>query len=442
MTALPPLPPPQAVDVPTTAERTLASGLRIIAAQRRGVARTELRVSLPIAHNGRSSDHAALTLLGRTLLSGTVRRSATEIADGLRGMGAQLTASSDMEQLRLSGGVLTRDLRPFLELAADVAGSPAFPDRNVTLERARTAQEVQMARRRPQVAGTAVLIGRLYGRHPYGRVLPDAAAVAGVRASAVRRLHARAVGARGGTVVVVGSGTARATLDAADEAFRSLPAPEGAGHFGPPTSAPAPGITVLDRPGAVQTVLLLGGPVAPLGHPDDAAVQVAAAVLGGHTSARLGANLRTRHGFAYFVECSIQRRRLASQVVIAAGVTTSVTARALVELRYELARLGTEPVPPAELEAARRHVCGRLSLAVQTRAGLANQLAGLDAAGLDAATLPRLATAVASTTAEDVLVAARRYFAPRRLVTVLVGDATVIRPALDGLDDVEVLTSV
>jgi predicted Zn-dependent peptidase len=165
-------------------------------------------------------------------------------------------------------------------------------------------------------------------------------------------------------------------------------------------------------------------------------------VLGGHTSARLGANLRTRHGFAYFVECSIQRRRLASQVVIAAGVSTSVTARALVELRYELARLGTEPVPPAELEAARRHVCGRLSLAVQTRAGLANQLAGLDAAGLDAATLPRLATAVASTTAEDVLVAARRYFAPRRLVTVLVGDATVVQPALDGLDDVEVLTSV
>jgi predicted Zn-dependent peptidase len=49
---------------------------------------------------------------------------------------------------------------------------------------------------------------------------------------------------------------------------------------------------------------------------------------------------------------------------------------------------------------------------------------------------------VASTTAEDVLVAARRYFAPRRLVTVLVGDATVVRPALDGLDDVEVLTSV
>ena len=441
MTAVPAPPPPQPVPVPRTAERTLASGLRVIAVERTGVPRTEVRLNLPIAHRGRPSEHAAISVLGRTLLSGTVGRTAAAIADELRGLGAQLSASSDVDHLRLSGGVLTRDLGPFLDIVADVAAAPAFPDRDVDVERARMVQELDVARRRPQIAGTSVLIGRLYGRHAYGRVLPEPEAVAYVQASTLRRLHARSVGGRGGSLILVGSGRSGAALDAAENALGRLPDGGPGERFGPPTVARFQPTAVVDRPGAVQTVLLLGGPVPPLGHPDDAAVQVATTVLGGYASARLGANLRARHGFAYFVECTIQRRRLASQVVMAAGVATAHTARALVELRYELARLATDAVDAMELEAARRHLCGRLSLAIQTRAGLAAQLAGLATAGLDAPWLAELARAVAGVTAEDVLAVARRYLAPRRLATVLVGDASAIGPRLDGVDDIDVIAS-
>jgi predicted Zn-dependent peptidase len=77
-------------------------------------------------------------------------------------------------------------------------------------------------------------------------------------------------------------------------------------------------------------------------------------------------------------------------------------------------------------------------MSVQTQAGLSSFLAVLAGVGLDIGYLQRFPAALERVTVRDIQAAAATYLAPRRLLTVLVGDADAITPQVEAFDDVEV----
>jgi predicted Zn-dependent peptidase len=424
----------------TVAERVLANGLRMIVARRPGIPRFEARLRIPTVRHGDAGDGARHLLLAETLLSGTSRRTSVDIAESFQRLGGSLHASSDAEWVVVGGSALSVSLGAFLDLLSEVVTEACFPSDEVALERERLVQEITLAGSQPENIARDALVRRLFGAHPYGRGMAEAAAVARVRPAVLRKEHAARLLPAGAILVIVGDLAPARVLDRAELALA------GWGPTGPPTAdrltpptPPAPGpIQVIDRPGAVQTNIRMAGPAVPRGHPDLTALVLANAVFGGYFTSRLVDNIRERRGYTYSPGSGLEHRQVASSFLVSADVGTDVTAAALVEIRYELGRMVATLVEQAELDAARRYLQGTLAMSVQTQAGLTSYLATLAAFGLGVEYLRQYPAALEVVTVDAVRDAASRYLALPGLVTVLVGDAATVGPALEALDVVEV----
>jgi predicted Zn-dependent peptidase len=439
---VPPLGPPRTATLPTVGERVLDNGLRVLAVRRPGVPLTELRLRVPFAAptGGRpkaAAQHVArASLLGDTLLSGTDRRSAAQVAADVQALGGQLSASTDADRLAVGGSVLSSGLPGLLELVGEVLTGAAYPKHEVHGERDRLVQELAIYRSQPGVVAREALLRRLYGEHPYGRDLPSAEAVSGVTPAQLRALHAERVAPAGSVLVVVGDLTPDRALGLVEQGLAGWTAASEP-VVTPPVPAPAAGpVLVVDRPGSVQTTVRLAGPAPRRTDPDAPAFTLANLVFGGYFSSRWVANIREDKGYTYSPHSAVEHPLAGSRVVVAADVATEVTAPAVLETLYELGRVATVPVSQAELDQARRYAIGSLALSTASQAGLASTLAVLTTAGLGVEYLrdsPRLLSAV---TVEEALAAAARWLAPQRLTGVLVGDADAVEASVGGVLDV------
>jgi zinc protease len=434
--SVPPLGPVPRVKQPTAAERTLDSGLRVLAVRRPGVPLVEMRLRVPFA--GSAASHPARSLLlGDTLLAGSERHDQVELAADLQALGADLHVSTDAERLLMGGTVLRTGLSAVLDLVAEVLTTAAYPAREVAGERSRLVERLTVARSQPSVLVSEALKRRLYGTHPYARELPSVDAVTAVTAAQVRRLHFERLRPDGALLVLVGDLQPARALDAAERALAGWTG-TGGDRGVPPLPAIEPGPTLLvDRDGSVQSSIRLGGPAVPRHAPDYPALQLANLVFGGYFSSRLVENIREDKGYTYGPHSRITHGGAGSSLIVDADVATEVTAPALLETYYELGRMATLPVKATELEDVRQYAIGSLALSVATQAGLASTLAALSGVGLGLDWLREHPRRLAAVTVEEAFAAAQQYLAPSRMVTVVLGQASGVSRPLAALGELE-----
>ncbi|MDQ3454957.1 MAG: insulinase family protein [Actinomycetota bacterium] len=432
---LPPLGPSRAARRPSSAERTLSNGLTVLAVRRPAVPLVELRLRIPFAGN-RPGHRARASLLANSLLLGTARRSELELVQALQEVGTELAVGSDNDRVLISGSVLRAGLNTGLDLLAEVLTSAAYPARLVAGERKRLRDQLRIARSQPDVVARVARARRVYGKHPYAEVLAADGDVAGLDATALRRVHRQRIQPTGARLVLVGDLSPTRTLDAVEAALGGW-APGAAPVTLRPAPTPVPGpLLLVDRPGAVQSCLRLAGSAPVRTDPGYPAMQLANLVFGGYFSSRYVENIREAKGYTYTPRSSIEHRMAGSAFAVDADVSTAVTAPALLETQYELGRMATLPITEAELDSARQYALGNLALSTSTQAGLAATLAGLAGPGLGLDWIADYRRALLSVGVDDVLEQASRFLAPSRLVTVVVGDAAAIREQLGTLAEI------
>jgi zinc protease len=265
---------------------------------------------------------------------------------------------------------------------------------------------------------------------------PTPKQVRAVTPGALRTLHAGRVHPAEATLVIVGDITPERAIDAAE---RALSAWDGNGKDvelpAIPPLRPGP-LTLVDRPGAVQSSLRLALPAVTRTHPDHAALQLANLVFGGYFSSRWVENIREDKGYTYGPHSMIEHAAAGSTLVVAAEVATEVTAPAMLETLYELGRLASLPPPDDELEQARQYALGTLQLGMSTQSGLAGLASTFAGFGLRLDYLAEHAARLAKATRDDVAAAAARYLAPARAAGVVLGDAEQIEAPLAALTEV------
>ena len=257
---------------------------------------------------------------------------------------------------------------------------------------------------------------------------------------ALRALHARRVLPAGSTLVLVGDLDPAAASDAVAEALAGWAATGHAVEAPAAPTAVVPGIELVDRPGAVQSTIRLGG-IAP-GRTDAElpAVRLANMIFGGYFSSRLVENIRERRGYTYSPRSSVDHQAAGSSFVVEADVTTEVTGPALLETWYELGRMALTAVTDSELDGARRYILGSMALSTATHAGLASTLSALIGAGLPAEWLAEHQQALGAVTVEQVQDVSLRYLAAEALTAVVVGDSGRITGPLQALAPISVTT--
>jgi zinc protease len=441
LSLVPPLGEPRPQPVPDAHETTLPNGLHVVVVPRAGVPLIELRLRVPFAASTAraAAEHTARgAVLSGAVLLGTERHDQTAIAELLQTHGAELSVSTDPDRLLFATTLLPAGLGPVLGVLGELLTDATYPDDKVEGERDRVAERIAIARSQPGVIARVALAARRYGDHPYAITLPETELVEAVDGEVLRGLHRQRVLPAGSSLVLVGDLDPRAATESVASALVGWSATGHAAEAPPAPTLTVPGIELVDRPGAVQSTLRLGGVAPGRTDPELPAVRLANMIFGGYFSSRLVENIRERRGYTYSPRSSVDHQAAGSSFLVEADVATEVTGPALLETIYELGRMALLPVTGAELDGARRYILGSMALSTATHAGLASTLSALVGAGLPAGWLAEHQQALAAVTVEEVQEASRRYLAPTGLTSVVVGDAGLVTGQLGALAPVTV----
>ncbi len=227
------------------------------------------------------------------------------------------------------------------------------------LEREELAREVEVVVEEikqydddPGARAAEALLARVHAEHAYAR--PVLGRVGEVRAHSLRRLrafHRRAYAGARLTLVVAGP------VDPKEVLARAKPllgdAPE-ASRLTVGTAARSAKIRATVRRADVSECHLLLGWRAPgLDHPDIAALDVAASVLGHGDASRLFCDVRRRAQVVTDVHASLDVGREASTFVLGARTGSAQIVAAARAIQEQLRRLRSEPISAEELARAR-----------------------------------------------------------------------------------------
>jgi zinc protease len=428
--------PPKA-EFPPLERATLSNGLKLVLARRPSIPQVRFDLLLDA---GFASDQFALpgtaSLAMSMLDEGTTTRSALQISDRLADLGATLGTASRLDVSSVSLEALTARLDPSLELFADVILHPAF--RATDVERLRKQRLVQIQREKTDPVGMALRVFPriVYGEgHAYANPWTGSgteASTAKIARADLVKFHQTWFKPNHATLVIVGA-TSLAQIRPKLERLFAGWRPGDVPSKNIATVAPRAGSSVylLDRPGAVQTVLIAGDLAPPKANPDEPAIETMSAVLGSDFGSRINMNLREDKHWSYGAYSFIRDARGPRPFLAYAPVQTDRTREAIVELQKELRGiLGARPVQPDELQRAQASLTLTLPGSWETMGAVAASIGEIVTFGLDDRYFDTYADRVGAQTPATVTAAAAKVVQPDHLVWVVVGDRAKIEPAL------------
>ncbi|MFF1712619.1 M16 family metallopeptidase [Streptomyces sp. NPDC058268] len=437
---------------PAPERATLDNGLTVLRCHRPGqqVVAVEVHLEAPLDAEPEGLDGVA-TIMARAFNEGTDKHSAEDFAAELDRCGATMDAHADHPGVRVSLEVPVSRLPKAMSLLSDALRAPAFADSEI---------ERLVRNRLDEIPHEAANPGRRAAKELSRQLFPATArmsrprqgteeTVTAIDSAAVRTFYEKHVRPATATAVIVGDLTG-VDLDAV------LADTVGAWTGGTAEPRPVPPVTaddtgrvvIVDRPGAVQTQLLIGR-VGPDRHDRVWPAQVLGTYcLGGTLTSRLDRVLREEKGYTYGVRSFAQVLRStpdgsgAAMLAISGSVDTESTGPALDDLWKVLRTLAAEGLTDAERDVAVQNLVGVAPLKYEMAASVAATLADQVEQHLPDDFQAQLYRQLAATGTVEATAAVVSAFPVDRLVTVLVGDAAQIEEPVRalGIGEVSVVT--
>jgi zinc protease len=427
--------------LPPVRRGRLSCGAEVLVSENHKLPSLHLRVVFPF---GRADDPAGrpglASLVAATWDEGTAKRSSEQIAEELAGLGARLSLSADWDHTALRLYTPKRSLTKALEVAGDVMRQPSFPTEELDRQRNIALSTLVQVRNEPLALAGLAAIQTIYGYdHPYGRPTHGTeAALKAVVGDDLRRFYAAHARPEQATVIVVGDVTYDEVVQELEKVLGGWKATGTAPTAATPKAAPVPTrITLVDKPGAVQSVITVGMAGFDRKSPDYFSLVVMNTAFGGQFASRLNMNLREDKGYTYGARSMFDwRTRQPGLFLASSSVQTAVTVPALKEFFAELQGIaGKRPVVGEELEFCKKYVTRGFPMSFETTGGLSGQLQTLVEFGLPDDYYNRFVPAVAAVEAEALRAAARRNLDLDHLTVIVVGDRTKIESDLRGLPE-------
>jgi len=433
---------------PASRRSVLPTGLTVLRCDRPGqqVVAVEICLDTPLDAEPNGLDGIAGIMM-RALAQGSGQHSAEEFTAELERCGATLHSGADFLGGRMSLEVPASRLQRALGLLTQALAEPAFAPAEVDRLVRNRLDAIPIELASPGYRAIIQLTGELFPAaarlsRPRGGTTET---VARIDAAAVREFyqaHLRPVTA---TAVVAGDFTDVDLDEVLAGTLGSWTGEEAAPALIPPASADDTGrVVIVDRPGSVQTQLLIGR-LGPDRHdPEWPALVLGTYCLGGTLTSRLDRVLREEKGYTYGVRASTQVLRSpapagldgetgTSLLAISGSVDTASTRPALEDLRTVLRTLAADGLTDAERDVAVQNLVLVAPLRYETAAPVAGTLADQVQQHLPDDFQAQLYARLGQTSTTEATAAVVTAFPPDRLVTILVGDAAQIKAPVEDL---------
>lgn len=430
------------VKLPHPKEFTLPNGLTVLVLEDHKL--PTVNYSLWIK-SGALSDPADMPGLASftadMLREGTATRSSIQIATELDELGTTLNGNapfgSNLTTVQANG--LSQSADKLMELLSDLVQNAKFPADELEKFRRQEKARLTQARSNPALLARERFYKAVYGDFPASVQLATSDSVQKATPEALKGFHDKFYVPNNALMAIAGDITlaqATALVKKHFGAWQGHPVP---GVKWPDVPAPGPArIYLVDRPGSVQSNILMGGLSLRRSDPDFIAVTVMNRILGGSASARLFANLREDKGYTYGAYSRVSSDLFPGVLAANTEVRNPVTDGSLHELMYELKRIREEKVPTSELEDAKRAIISSFALSLENPQGIINAWMQVKYYGLPENYWDVNSEQVAKIDAATVQQMARKYIDLEHLQIVVVGDAKEVREAVNKYGTVSV----
>jgi len=426
--------------LPKLQRTTLSNGLKVILAERHEVPLVNFWMT---ADAGYAADQFAApgtaSMTSSLLDGGTSTRTALQISDQLAMLGAELRAYSNLDLSIVQLSSLRAKLDPSLELFADVILNPSFPESDFTRQQKQQLAAIEREQNTPVQMALRVFPGLLYGAgHAYGNPLTGSGttdSVTKMKREELVKFHQTWYRPNNATLVVVGDTTLAEIKPKLEKLFASWKTGQiPKKNVGTVSLASKSTVYLMDKPGALQSVIIAGVIAPPTANPKEIAIEAMNDGLGGMFGSRLNMNLREDKHWSYGARSLLWGARAQRPFIAFAPVQTDKTKESLAEMNKEFRGiLSDHPLSADELAKIQANETLSLPGSRETEDSVGRSIIDLVQFGLPDDYYETYAGKVRALKTSDVEDAAKTVVHPDNLIWVIVGDRAKIEAGVKEL---------
>jgi zinc protease len=432
---------PPELKLPKLQRAKLSNGLKIVLAERHEVPLVNFWMT---SDAGYAADEfaapgtAAMTMA--LLTGGTKMRSALEISDQLQSLGADLLATSNLDLSMVQLSALKAKLDPSLELFADVILNPSFPEEDFKRQQRLQLAGIEREKSTPVQMALRIFPELLYGpKHAYGNPLTGsgtAASVTKMTRGDLAKFHEVWIRPNDSTLIVVGDTTLAEVTPKLEKLFAGWKAGTvPSKNLVTVQQAPKSVVYLVDKPGALQSVIIAGHVAPPTNNPREIAIAAMNDGLGGNFAARLNMNLREDKHWSYGAQSLLWAARGQRPFIAFAPVQTDKTKESLAEMNKEFhGLLSDRPLTAEELAKIQANETLRLPGSRETMDEVGQSIVNLIQFSLPDDYYETFAGKVRALKTSDLNDAAKAVVHPDNMIWVVVGDRAKIEAGVKELN--------
>jgi zinc protease len=432
---------PPTARFPKLERATLSNGLRIVLAERHSIPQVNFELLVDAGYAADQSVLAGTASMAMDMMDeGTKTRNALQISDELALLGANLSTSSDLDTSSVALSALKENLDPSLALFAEVILNPSFPSEELERLRKQRLARIQQEKVQPVAMALRVFPKLLYGEgHAYSNPLTGT----GTEDTARRMTRGDLVKFHGewfkpnhATLVVVGDTTLAEIQPKLEKLFQGWkPGDVPKKDIRTVALQEKPSVYLMDRPGAIQSVILAAHVAPPKANPQEIPIETMNEILGGGFTSRINMNLREDKHWSYGARSLLWDARGQRPFIVYTAVQTDKTSEAMQEISKELdGILGGIPITGEELTKAKAARMLTLPGQWETMNAVGASLDEIVRYGLPDDYFNTYADKVKALGMDDIKGAATTVVHPGNLVWVVVGDREKTEPAVKKLN--------
>jgi len=351
-------------------------------------------------------------LVEHMLFKGTQRRTAREIAETMDRVGGNLNAFTDKESTCYYARVIDRHIPLASDVLCDMFLSSRFDPEDLAREQNVVLEEIKMYDDSPDEVINDEFVRLMWSDSNLGDpVIGFPHTITQLRTDDLRAHMRERYGPKTIVVTVAGNVEHERIVESFHKAFEKL---GGDGHLWPGERVrPSPGRLVITRD--VEQVYLIVGTRGLPAHDDDRyALSVIDTALGGGMSSRLFQDIREERGLAYSVSSFQIAYRPAGLFAVSAGTSVQHAQEVIELIREAFAETYERGLRESEIELAKEHLKGSLTLALESVSGRMMRLGRNELTFGRQVSEEELEEKIDAVTANDVQRLSRAVFAPEQ----------------------------
>ena len=381
-------------------------------------------------------------LMLSSMTSGAGGRDAMEIAEQQERLGAMIARAGTLDRCTVTLTTLCANLGLSLDLFADIVHAPRLRGNRNRRARAISSSRPRRRRHAAKRLGEAHISGAGFRPEPsYGRPssgLGSEGSVAPLTRDDLIAFHQSWIRPETARVFVVSDRPLNEITRALNARFgnwRGGAAAVGRKDSTTPIPAPRSRIVIVDRPQSPQSVIYAGDVLPVRGSDDTLTLNAANEVLGNNFLSRINTEIRERRGWSYGLSGVVNLREYQVPYIINAPVQADRTGDSIRELIAQINAFNSHEWSDRRLSTCARSTATSASCLVRMRpqGPCSARFAPTSFIARPDNYWESVASRYRAMTRRDMDAAARAVIDPSRFIWVVVGDASVVRPQLQGL---------